>query len=131
MLIALIIFITSALVGVGFWFYNKRRVTSLVENIDDKQAIINALANHVESINSTNEGNVFGESTTVTIEKDVVSVSANNKGKNRKSNKNGYNKNKEKKNTIKFNPAESEVVVDLRQEKKNRPRPRKKNKPQQ
>lgn len=129
MLIALIIFITSALVGLGFWFYNKRRVTSLVENIDDKQAIINALANHVESINSTNEGNVFGESTTVTIEKDVVS--ANNKAKNRKSNKNGYNKNKEKKNTIKFNPAESEVVVDLRQEKKNRPRPRKKNKPQQ
>lgn len=125
MLIALIIFITSVLVGVGFWFYNKRRVTSLVENIDDKQAIINALANHVESINSTNEGNVFGESTTVTIEKDVVSVSANHKGKNRKSNKNGYNKNKENKQKPKPAP------VSEQPEKKNRPKPRRKPKPQQ
>lgn len=127
MLIALIIFITSVLVGLGFWFYNKRRVTSLVDNIDDKQAIINALANHVESISSTNVENFVGESTTVTIEKDVIAVHSdgNHKGKNRKSNKNGYNKNKENKQKVKSTPAPEQF------EKKNRPKPRKKNKPQQ
>jgi hypothetical protein len=125
MLIALIIFITSVLVGVGFWFYNKRRVTSLVDNIDDKQAIIKALANHVESISSTNVNGVINESTTVTIEKDVVSIAGNHKGKNRKSNKNGYNKNKE--NNQKPKPA----TVSEQPEKKNRPKPRRKPKPQQ
>lgn len=125
MLIALIIFITSVLVGVGFWFYNKRRVTSLVDNIDDKQAIINALANHVESINSTSSNEFVGETTTVTIEKDVVSIAGNHKGKNRKSNKNGYNKNKENKQKPKPAP------VSEQPEKKNRPKPRRKPKTQQ
>lgn len=125
MLIALIIFITSVLVGVGFWFYNKRRVTSLVDNIDDKQAIINALANHVESINSTSSNDLINETTTVTIEKNIVSVDGNHKGKNRKSNKNGYNKNKENKQKPKSTP------VSEQPEKKNRPKPRRRPKTQQ
>lgn len=108
MLISSIIFITVLVAGIAFWFYNRRQVESLVNNIDDKQAIINALQTHVESVQPTNHN--------------VPNV-------NKK--RNGGNKNKKKKNTIPFNPAESEIIVDLRQEKKNRPKPRRKPKTQQ
>jgi hypothetical protein len=50
MLTLLIIFISICLAGAAFWFFNKRQINSLVENIDDKQAIINALQSHVESV---------------------------------------------------------------------------------
>ena len=106
MLIPSIIFITLVVAGLGFWFYNRRQVESLVNNIDDKQAIINALQTHVETVKP-------------------VQNTPNTKRRN------GGNKNKKKKNTIPFNPAESEIIVDLRQEKKNRPKPRRKPKTQQ
>ena len=133
MITLLIVFAAIVLAGLGFWFYNKRQVTSLAEQIDDKNLVISALRNHVESPTTVE--------TTVetTIEKTVnltPTVSEALSGNNQpKKNKNGGNKNnnkKKKSNTpIPFNPAESEIIVDLRQEKKNRPRPRKKNKPQQ
>jgi len=107
MLISSIIFITVLVAGIAFWFYNRRQVESLVNNIDDKQAIINALQTHVESVQPTNNNTPNG---------------------NKK--RNGGNKNKKKKNPIPFNP-ESEVIIDLRQEKKNRPKPRRKPKTQQ
>ena len=91
--------------GIGFWFFNKKQITGLVENIDDKQAIINALQTHVETVKP-------------------VQNTPNTKRRN------GGNKNKKKKNPIPFNP-ESEVIIDLRQEKKNRPKPRRKPKTQQ
>lgn len=107
MLIPSIIFITLVVAGLGFWFYNRRQVESLVNNIDDKQAIINALQTHVETVKP-------------------VQNTPNTK------NRNGGNKNKKKKinKPIPFNP-ESESVIDLRQEKKNRPKPRRKPKTQQ
>lgn len=108
MLIPSIIFITLIVAGLGFWFYNRRQVESLVNNIDDKQAIINALQTHVETVKP-------------------VQNTPNTKRRN------GGNKNKKKKSNtpIPFNPAESEIIVDLRQEKKNRPKPRRKPKTQQ
>lgn len=106
MLIASIIFITIVVAGLGFWFYNRRQVESLVNNIDDKQAIINALQTHVETVTP------------------VKNTSNTKKG-------NGGNKNKKTKNgNIKL-IAESEIVIDSRQEKKNRPKPRRKPKTQQ
>ena len=106
MLTLLIIFLSICLTGIGFWFFNKKQITGLVENIDDKQAIINALQTHVETVKP-------------------IQNTPNTKRRN------GGNKNKKKKNPIPFNPAESEIVVDLRQEKKNRPKPRRKPKTQQ
>lgn len=59
MLTLLIVFISICLAGAAFWFFNKRQINSLVENIDDKQAIINALQSHVESVvETTNHSDV-------------------------------------------------------------------------
>jgi hypothetical protein len=49
----LVIFVSVCLVGAGFWFFNRKQINNLVENIDDKQAIINALQSHVEIAQST------------------------------------------------------------------------------
>ncbi len=49
MLTLLVIFISICLAGGAFWFFNRKQINNLVENIDDKQAIINALQSHVES----------------------------------------------------------------------------------
>lgn len=49
----LIIFITAVCAGLGFWFYNRRQVTSLSEQIEDKNAVINAFRNHVETSSET------------------------------------------------------------------------------
>lgn len=119
MLTLLIIFLSICLVGAGFWFFNKKQINGLVENIDDKQAIINALQSHVESVAQPQPHQ--------TIEETVVIGETENKKRN------GGNKNKKKKNNVPtpFNPAKSEIVVDLRQEKKNRPKPRRKPKTQQ
>lgn len=50
MLTLLIVFVSICLAGAAFWLLNKKQINSLVENIDDKQAIINALQTHVESV---------------------------------------------------------------------------------
>lgn len=57
MLTLLIIFLSAVLVGLGFWFYNRKQVKNLVESIDDKQAIIHALTSHVESVESNEDLN--------------------------------------------------------------------------
>ena len=122
MLVPSIIFLTVLLSGFVFWFYNKKRVTKLVENIDDKQAIINALTNHVETTHVHSSHSIDSNG------------NANGKVKIKKRNKTNdkdYRNKQKKKNPIPFNPAESEIIVDLRQEKKNRPKPRRKPKTQQ
>lgn len=107
MLTLFIIFISICLAGAAFWFFNRKQINSLVENIDDKQAIINALQSHVET----------------------VAPSPNTSNEKRR---NGGNKKKKNTNKpIPFNPDKSEIIVDLRQEKKNRPKPRRKPKTQQ
>ena len=52
MLTLLIIFISICIAGAAFWFYNRKQITSLVENIDDKQAVISALQSHVDSLHT-------------------------------------------------------------------------------
>lgn len=113
MLTLLIIFLSICLVGAGFWFFNRKQINGLVENIDDKQAIINALQSHVESVTQP-------QSTQETV--------VNTRPEKKK--QNGGNRNKKKKNNTPI-PSESEIIVDLRQEKKNRPKPRRKPKTQQ
>ena len=65
MLTLLIIFIAIAASGFAFWFYNRKQITNLSEQIDDKNAVINALKGHVENAieiessytrNSSNDG---------------------------------------------------------------------------
>jgi hypothetical protein len=111
----LIIFLSICLVGAGFWFFNRKQINGLVENIDDKQAIINALQIHVEAATQPQS-----------TQKTVVSVRPEKKGTN------GGNKNKKKKinNLIQFDSG-SDVVFDFKQEKKNRPKPSIKPKKQQ
>ena len=48
MLTLLIIFAVIVLSGLAFWFYNRKQVNSLSEQIDDKNLVITALKNHVE-----------------------------------------------------------------------------------
>lgn len=45
----LIVFITAVCAGLAFWFYSKRQVSSLSEQLEDKNAVINAFRNHVET----------------------------------------------------------------------------------
>jgi|688.fasta_scaffold638269_2 hypothetical protein len=49
MLTLLIIFSAIVLSGIAFWFYNKRQINSLSDQLDDKNVVISALRNHVEN----------------------------------------------------------------------------------
>lgn len=49
----LIIFITAVCAGLAFWFYNRRQVSSLSEQLEDKTAVINAFRNHIETASET------------------------------------------------------------------------------
>lgn len=64
MLTLLIIFAAIVLSGLVFWFYNRKQVNSLSEQIDDKNAIISAFRNHVEENTDTT-------STTPTLTSDL------------------------------------------------------------
>ena len=105
MLIPSIIFIVLVVAGLGFWFYNKRQLESLVNNIDVQQAIINALQTHVETVTPV---------------------------KNTPNTKTHKGVSKKKKNTVAIQfKSGSDVAVDFKQEKKNRPKPSIKPKKQQ
>lgn len=54
----LIIFITSVLAGLGFWFYNKRQINSLTETIEDKNAVINSFRDHLAPSNPETVPNI-------------------------------------------------------------------------
>ena len=53
MLTVLIIFAAILLSGLAFWFFNRRQINTLTEQIDDKTLVINALKNHVEESPTT------------------------------------------------------------------------------
>lgn len=84
----LIVLITAAVAGVGFWFYNRRQINSLTETIEDKNAVISSFREHL----------------TTPIEESTPTHSV------------------EQTFPMKFNPAESEVVIDLRDQKKKKQR---------
>jgi len=48
MLTLLIIFSVILLSGLTFWFFNRKQLNSLSEQVDDKNLVIAALKNHVE-----------------------------------------------------------------------------------
>jgi hypothetical protein len=54
----LIVFITAVVSGIGFWFYNRRQISSLAETLEDKNAVINSLRGHIESPTSTDNSSV-------------------------------------------------------------------------
>lgn len=53
MTMLLIVFITAVLAGLVFWFYNKRQVNNLSQQLEDKNAVINAFRNHVQNTTQT------------------------------------------------------------------------------
>jgi hypothetical protein len=129
MLTLLIIFIAIAASGFGFWFYNKKQITNLSEQIDDKNAIINALQGHVETVVEvessfarTNSNNEWRGNTTVNLTPTVEEAL----GLKEKKNKNKFHKKDGNKKTPR-SPQPS--TFEQSNEKKNRPKPRKKNKP--
>lgn len=51
----LIVLITAIVSGVGFWFYNRRQISSLTETLEDKNAVINSLRGHIEAPTNTDK----------------------------------------------------------------------------
>lgn len=68
MLTVYIIFASVILAGLAFWFYNRKKVQSLTEQVTDKDAVINAFRNYAENANA--EWN--GSTTTFTLEDTIV-----------------------------------------------------------
>lgn len=125
MLTLFTIFVAVAGAGFAFWFYNRRQIKNLSEQIDDKNAVINAFRNHVEpgvgtevtiesSITYTDpntewRGNSSGTNLTPTVEQ------AFSKKKTQKPNQKGGQKKQRQDARSEFSSSE----------KKNRPKPRK------
>jgi outer membrane murein-binding lipoprotein Lpp len=87
MLLFFIILATAVLAGIGFWFYNKKQINSLSEQIDDKNVVINALKNHVEETKPTVDLNTEWRGTAnqpVNLTPTVDEAISSNKQKNRK-----------------------------------------------
>lgn len=61
-----ILFVSVWLVGVGFWFYNRRQLQNLSQIIDDKQAVIDALRSVFDD-NQPMHQPMFSESDTIEV----------------------------------------------------------------
>ena len=83
MITLLIVFSAVLFAGFGFWFYNKRQVNSLAEKIDDKDAVINALRNHVEETSTPEVSSTEPVNLTPTVE-EALSVNKKKKKYNKK-----------------------------------------------
>jgi len=109
MLTLLIVFLSAVLVGLGFWFYNRKQVKNLVESIDDKQAIIHALTSHVENVESTDDLNKEWKGESNHPKKDISNPDQKKSNKQKryyntkKKSNNGENKPSPKKNGGKKN----------------------------
>jgi len=116
MLTLLTIFITVAGAGFAFWFYNRRQVKNLADQIEDKNAVINAFRSHVEETVTTApiEFNSEFES--------VIDLKTEKKKKR-------YN-NKTKKIVV-TNETKQQPNQKQNTEKKNRPNKQRRPKPQQ
>ena len=120
----LIVLITALVAGVGFWFYNRRQINSLTETIEDKNAVINSFREHLTSpAEDTIPAQSFGQTIPVQFDPESESVIDVRPEKKKKR----YN-NRPKKAATSIQPAQQ---PKQNSEKKNRPKPRKKNKPQQ
>lgn len=114
MLTLFTIFIAVAGAGLAFWFYNKRQVKNLADQIEDKNAVINAFRNHVED-NST------GQSTT----SNTVKWSESEVVVDLRSEKKKKNNNRQKKSSSQnTHQKQQSQQPQQNSEKKNRPKPR-------
>lgn len=123
MLTLFTIFIAVAGAGFAFWFYNKRQVKNLADQIEDKNAVITAFRNHVEETSTQSSP----------IVDDIHNSSFQKKNSQQKS-KNGVNKNRQngqKKSSEQKNQPSHAGKPSGSQEKKNRPNKQRKPKPQQ
>lgn len=119
----LIVLITALVAGVGFWFYNRRQINSLTETIEDKNAVINSFREHLTSpAEDTIPAHSFGQTIPVQFDPESESVIDVRPEKKKKR----YNNRPKAATSIQ--PAQQ---PKQNSEKKNRPKPRKKNKPQQ
>lgn len=120
----LIVLITALVAGVGFWFYNRRQINSLTETIEDKNAVINSFREHLTSpTEDTIPAHSFGQTIPVQFDPESESIIDARPEKKKKR----YN-NRPKKAAASIQPVQQ---PKQNSEKKNRPKPRKKNKPQQ
>jgi len=118
MLTLFTIFIAVACAGLAFWFYNKRQVKNLADQIEDKNAVINAFRSHVEET-STPVASVVDTTPVPSVQKQNHQQKTKNGGnKNRPNTQNGQKKSGNQKNQPSV-------------EKNNRPNKSRKQKPQQ
>lgn len=52
MVTTLIIFAAVVVAGLAFWFYNRRKIQTLSEQVTDKDAVINAFRTYSENANN-------------------------------------------------------------------------------
>ena len=91
MITALIIFATAVVAGLAFWFYNRRKIQTLSEQVTDKDAVINAFRSYSENAN-----NEWSGGTTFTLEDTIVEtapIAQPEKQKQKSRNKNRTNGN--------------------------------------
>lgn len=102
MLTVYIIFASVILAGLAFWFYNRKKVQSLSEQVTDKDAVINAFRNYAENANAEWSGGSMAftiEDTiaeTTSVDQPEKKQKPRSKNKNRQPNQtNGNGKNQQ------------------------------------
>lgn len=83
-----IIFATALLAGLAFWFYNRKKVQSLSEQVTDKDAVINAFRNYAENANAEWSGGSMAFTIEDTIVETTPAAQPEKKQKPRNKNKN-------------------------------------------
>lgn len=122
MLTLLTIFIVVLAAGFGFWFYNKRQVKNLADQIEDKNAVINAFRSHVEETAASVEP-VVEKTQQSTVQKNNSQQKSKNGGNKNRQNGQGGNNGKKKSFEQKTQPSQG-GKSNPSPEKKNRPKPR-------
>lgn len=125
MLTLLTIFIAIAGAGFAFWFYNKRQVKNLAEQIQDKNAVISAFRSHVEET-ATSVESVVEKTQQPTVQKNNSQQKSKNGGNKNRQNGQSGNNGKKKSSDQKTQPSQG-GKSNPSPEKKNRPNPRKRN----
>jgi regulator of replication initiation timing len=128
----LIVLITAVVAGIGFWFYNRRQISSLTETIEDKNAVISSFRDHLTPVVEESIPQTF---TNVDLS-EVIDLSIptthqkSEKKKKRYSNRPKKNGNGNNQNTTKSEPKQKEKSNQTKPEK-NSPNKGRKPKKQQ
>lgn len=124
----LIVLITAAVAGVGFWFYNRRQINSLTETIEDKNAVISSFREHLTTPSDDDmPAHSFSQTIPVKIDPEseiIIDLRDQKKKKQRYSNR-------PKKNSQSQSNRTEKQSTKKNSEKNDSKKPRKKNRPQQ